>query len=300
MRYLSFIFNLLIVALIVRLCSKNSSEFFFNPFVTYVNTRINRALAFLKPILALPEQLSLIIIIIFIFLFKTLLLSRLDYNTGITFGEYIRCRPSGNISEHSAILIFSFLNTMLFIFKLWSFYILVSLVAAPKRRGRAGEALCFFTRPFSSLPLIFQPFVLLGVHALTAFSASVVGVFSYTPEGSAEIIPLSLTASPLIVRFIKMVWMGILSLSDGLMMMVTILFTCIIGSVIAALMKKRSVMTLCQEGVALVLGRFYRGGATGAGLDFTPIIFYFAVSIGYKMISSFVTGQIRMPIQLPF
>jgi len=300
MRYLSFIFNILIVALIVRLCSKNNSEFFFNPFVSYVNARINRVLAFLKPILALPEQASLIILIIFIFLFKTMLLSRLDYNTGIKFGQYITCRPSGNISEQSAIMVFSFLSTMLFIFKLWSFYILVSLVAAPKRRGRAGDALCFFTRPFSSLPMIFQPFVLLGVHAATAFLASLVGFFSYTPEGTAKIVPLSLNASSFLVHSIKMVWMGMLSLSDGLMMMVTVLFGCIIGSVIAALMKKRSVMTLCQEGVALVLGRFYRGGATGAGLDFTPIIFYFAVSIGYKMISSFVTGLISMPIQLPF
>lgn len=300
MQYLSFIFNIILVFLFVRLCTKTESDFFFNPFVGYVAGRLNKLLAFLKPVLALPEQMAILIIIIFLFFFKTLLFSRLGPAIYITFGELLKCNPSEAMPEQISLLLFSLLNTISFLFKFWSFYFLASLITAPNRKTRAMEALQYYARPFSYIPFLYQPFVLLALHAALAHIAYSFGTLAYLPLGSDAPIVITLSASPFIIRMVKTLWLGLLSFSDAIMAMIQVLFIGIIGSMIATVMRRKDMMTLCNEASGLVLGRFARSASSRAGMDFTPIIFFFAAHYGYMIISSFVTNLINTPIQLPF
>ncbi|MDD2599664.1 MAG: hypothetical protein PHO37_10605 [Kiritimatiellae bacterium] len=305
MQHLSFVFNIILVFLFVKLCSKNESEFFFNPFVGLVSTRINKLLDFLKPVLAMPEQMAILVIATFLFLFKTLLFSRLSPVISISFGELITCTPMAEMSvpgtpARVALLVFSLLNTSTFIFKFWSFYFLTSLIAVPLRKTRASEAFSYYAMPFSRLPLLFQPVALLLLHTALAYICSSVGHLTYLQLGADRPGVIALTTAPFAIRIVKTIWLGMLSFSDAIMIMVQVLFVSIIGSMIATVLRKKELMTLCSETTELILGRFSRGGASRGGLDFTPIIFFFVAHYGYMIICTFVTNLINTPIQLPF
>jgi hypothetical protein len=297
---LSFFFNIILIALFVKLISKAESEYFFNPFVGYVTTRINKLLDFLKPVLALPEQMALLIIVISLFFFKTLLISRLSPTISLSFGQLITCTPASEIPEQISLLTFSLLNTISFLFKFWGFYFLASLIAAPNRKNRASDAFKYYAKPFSSIPFIYQPIILLALHAALAGIASNLGSLSFQPQESSSPVVISLTSYPIIVQIIKTVWLGLLSLSDAIMVMIQVLFISIIGSMISTILKKRDMMILCNEASELVLGRFARRASANSGMDFTPIIFFFAAHYGYMILSTFVTNLINTPIQLPF
>lgn len=300
MQHLSFIFNIILVFLFVKLCSKNESEFFFNPFVGLVSTRINKLLDFLKPVLAMPEQMAILVIATFLFLFKTLLFSRLSPVIAISFGELITCTPTAVMPERASLLAFSLLNTITFVFKFWSFYFLTSLIAVPLRKTRASEAFSYYAMPFSRVPLLFQPFVLLLLHTVLAYICSSVGTLTYLVPGADAPGVIALTSAPFAIRMIKTIWLGMLSFSDAIMIMIQVLFVGIIGSMVATALRKKEMMTLCSETTELILGRFSRGSAARGGLDFTPIIFFFVAHYGYMIICTFVTNLINTPIQLPF
>ncbi len=300
MQHLSFIFNITLVFLFVRLCSKDESEFFFNPFVGFVTTRITKLLDFLKPVLAMPEQMAVLVIATFLFLFKTLLFSRLSPEITIQFGQLITCSAAAEMPARISLLIFSLLNTITFVLKFWSFYFLAALMAAPLRKTRASEAFKYYARPFSSIPFLYQPFVLLALHTALAYTCSALGTLSYLQPGSDTPPVIALTAAPVVVRMMKTVWLGMLSFSDAIMIMIQVLFISIIGSMIATAMRKGELMTLCNETTEIVLGRFRRSASPRTGIDFTPIIFFFAAHYGYMLICAFVTNLINTPIQLPY
>lgn len=300
MQHISFIFNIILVFLFVKLYSKNESEFFFNPFVGFVTTRINKLLDFLKPVLAMPEQMAILVIATFLFLFKTLLFSRLSPVISISFGELITCTPMVELPARASLLVFSLLNTITFVFRFWSFYFLTLLIAAPLRKTRASEALSYYAMPFSLLPLLFQPFVLLLLHTALAYICTSVGTLTYLQLGRDAPGVIVLTTTPFAIRAVKTIWLGMLSFSDAIMIMIQLLFISIIGSMIATAMRKKELLTLCSESTELILGRFSRNGAGRSGLDFTPIIFFFVAHYGYMIICTFVTNLINTPIQMPF
>jgi len=300
MQHLSFIFNIILVFLFVRLCSKAESDFFFNPFVAFIGSRINKLLDFLKPVLALPEQMALFVIMISIFLFKTLLITRLNPTISITFGQLITCTPTTELPAQVSLLIFSLLSSIAFLFKFWTFYFVTSLIAAPHRKNRASDAFTYYARPFSSIPFLYQPFVLLGLHAVLAAVVTAIGSLTYLPLGTDVPLEITLSSSPFIIRIVKTVWLGVLSFSDAIMVMIQVLFVGIIGSIIATVMRKGDLMTICNEASDMVLGRFSRRASSGAGMDFTPIIFFFAAHYGYSFLSTFLTSLISTPVQLPF
>lgn len=302
MQYISVILNMFMVILLVRICSAPDQETFFNPFVSFTNSRLNKLIEFLKPALALPEKATLAIILIFLFFFKSLLISRLKLETGISFGEVFRVLPPEGMPEHISLLLFSLLGTISFILKFWSFYFLISLIGTTGKNSRASQAVRFYAKPFSVLPFHFQPFILLGAHVILAFIAVNTGNLISTPIGGKGIETATnpIAAAPLIIGMIKTVWVGLLAFCEGLSAMISVLFTFIIGSLVATLMQKPNIAMLCREGMDLVLGRFSRGRTPQAGLDFTPLIFFFVVSISYNTVNYVILSLVNTQFQLPF
>jgi hypothetical protein len=244
--------------------------------------------------------MAIAIIMIAIFFFKTLLLSRLNPTIGITFGQLITCTPDTGVAPQVSLLIFSLLSSITFLFKFWTVYFLTSLIAAPHRKNRASDAFTYYAKPFSSIPFLYQPFILLALHAALAATITALGSLTYLPLGTDMPLEITLSSSPFIIRIVKTVWLGVLSLSDAIMAMIQVLFVGIIGSMVATIMRKGDLITICNEASDMVLGRFSRRAASGAGLDFTPIIFFFAAHYGYSFLSTFITSLINTPIPLPF
>ena len=302
MHYISVILNMFIIVLLVRLISAPDKETFFNPFVSFTNSRLNRLIEFLKPALALPEKATLGIILIFVFFFKTLLLSKLKFAISVDFGEVFRVLPPEQMPENVALLLFSLLNTISFIFKFWSFYLIISFIGATGKVTRASQALQFYAKPFSNSPLRIQLIVLVICHIALAFISLQIGRLVAVPIAGNSTQPMAnpIATSPLIIGLIKTTWIGMLSIFEGISIMISVLFAFIIGSLITALMQKPNIAMLCREGIDLTLGRFSRGRPTKAGLDFTPLIFFFVASISYNIVNNIIYTLVNSEIPLPF
>ncbi|MFO7937436.1 MAG: hypothetical protein R6V06_07510 [Kiritimatiellia bacterium] len=302
MNYIAVILNIFIAILLVRLFSKPDRETFFNPFVSFTNSRVTRLVDFLKPALALPEKTTMGIILLFVFLFKTLLLSKMAHTVSINFGEVFRVVPPDSMSEHISLLYFSFLETISFMLKFWSFYFLTILVKSPGKSTRALQALGYYAKPFSLPPLRFQILLLVVSHIALAFLAIQSGelVSISVSTGSVQTISDPVTGSPMIIGFIKTAWIGLLSVCEGISVMISVLFTFIIGSLITTLMRRMDFALLCREGMDMVLGRFSRSQTPQAGLDFTPLIFFFVASISYNTVNFAIFSLVNTDLTLPF
>ncbi len=299
MVYVYAIFNILFLLFWLRLWSAPDKEFYFNPFLSGTIRLTDAVLAFLRPVLYMPEQAAAFVILLFATLFKTLLFTRLNLPWNIVLGTYFQFSPVSATGPIPNLLFFSVLQVASFLFKLWTVYLLVRLITPPFQATRATEALAFFARPFSRIPPFAQPFVLIALHAALAFAVSrtcVLHLLTQVTEAPKPVVTSPFLEGPFYVQLLRLGWLAALSLADGLALLVRMLFALIIGNLAAALLQARGAMLVCSEGVELLLGRFSRRGAGGMGLDFTPLIFFFVVDLMYNSICRGLFELIHSPL----
>jgi hypothetical protein len=308
MDYLLYTFHIATLLFWIRLWSAPSREFYFNPFLSGTTRLTDSVLAFLRPVLALPEQAAALIVLLVILLFKTLLIWHLGGEWLIRIGLSFEFAPRMAGDRLAPILLFSALQTAVFIARLWTVYLLVRLITPAGRATRAAEALAFFVRPLSRLPLLAQPVVLFALHILLAFLLSRTGTLhaasgllqlaEQTSAGAAlpETAALNpFLSGPLYAQALKTGWLAALSVADGLMLLTRSLFILILANLGAALLQSHGATILCSEGVDLLLGRFARRGGAGAGFDFTPLIFFFVVDLLYNSVCQSLYRLIHSP-----
>ena len=299
MDYLTLSFNMLLLLFWVRLWSAPDKEFYFNPFLSGTIKITDSTLAFLRPVLYLPEQAAAAVILFFLVLFKTILLLRLQGTWAVTLGTFFHFSPQATGSTTSSLLLFSLLHFVAFLLKLWTVYLLVRLITPPVRDTRATEAFAFFARPFSRLPLLAQPAVLLALHAALAFTVSRTGtlsIISQITEGAKPTAGSPFLDGPLLAQVLKTGWLAALSFADGLSLLTKTLFILILGNLAAAVLQARGAVIICSEGVELLLGRFARNRVGGMGFDFTPLIFFFVVDMMYNSVCLGLFNLIHMPM----
>ncbi len=302
MDYLIYAFNILLLLFWVRLWAAPEKEFYFNPFLSGTVKLTDSVLAFLRPVLFLPEQTAALVVILFIILFKTILFARLGGTWAIQLGTYFQFTPAVQAAGEkiTPLLFFSSLHIAVFLVRVWTVYLLVRLITPPFRTTRATEALAFFARPFSRLPSLAQPIALLVLHTVLAFAISRTGTLSLAGQ-PLETTPAETTAAspflsgPLLMQLLKTGWLAALSFADGLMLLTRGLFILIIANLGAAILQSRGATIICSEGVELLLGRFTRHGSAGMGFDFTPLIFFFVVDLMYNSICRGLFELIQSP-----
>lgn len=298
MAFLLYAFNLLVLLFWIRLWSAPEKEFYFNPFLSGTVNLTDSILAFLRPVLFLPEQAAALVVILFITFFKTVLFYRLNIPWTLQLGTYFQFTPDVAEGKITALLLFSFLHAALFLVRLWTVFLLVQLITPPFRTTRATEALAFFARPFSRVPFLMQPLVLIAVHAVIAFTVSHTGslnILGVSQGADKPAIVSPFLEGPLWAQFLKTGWLAALSIADGLMLLTRGLFVLIIANLGAALLQARGAVVICSEGVELLLGRFVRNGVGGMGFDFTPLIFFFVVDLMYNGICRVLYELISSP-----
>ncbi len=300
MEYLPFAFNILLLLFWIRLWAAPEKEFYFNPFLSGTVRLTDTVLAFLRPVLNLPEQVAAILLILFTVAFKTILMARLNVVWTLTFGLDFRYTPAAAANQWEPLLLFSAFHFAAFLLKFWCVYLLVKLITPPRRVTRATEALDFFARPFSRLPFLAQPVVLAALHVALAFAVSRTGVLSIVNPLSQETKTVAASpflSDPLFAQLLKTGWLAALSMADGLALLIRSLFVLIIGNLGAALLQAQNAVIICNEGVELLLGRFARNRiATGVGFDFTPLIFFFVVDMVYRGICLGISNLINSPL----
>ena len=268
----------------VRLWSAPEREFTFNPFLSGTMRLTDSVFAFLRPVLFMPERAAALAVLLFVLLFKTVFNWRFGGEWLIRIGQGFAFAPLPAVNHAVSLVLFSTLQTAVFILRLWTVYLLVRLITPPFRSTRASEALAFFVRPFSYVPVLLQPFALLALHGVLAFTLTHACVSTQSPMPAAGQPLNPFMSGPLYAQFLKTFWLAVLSFSDGLMFLTRGLFVLIIANFGAALLQSRGAAILCSEGVELLLGRFARRGGTGMGFDFTPLIFFFVADLLYTSI----------------
>lgn len=283
---LQVIFNVLLLLFWVRLWSAPANEFYFNPFLSGTVRLTDSVLSFLRPVLRLPEQASALLTLLFIGAFKTLLLGRMGGSWSLTVGAvfHFSLPPSGDLwGPH---FLYSALDAALFFARFWTVYFLVLAISPQQRASRAFEAFAYFARPFSRIPFLAQPVVLLAIHGALAFVLCRTGVLTEAMAGQQAGVEQA-SASPFLtgpffMQLLKTGWLGVLSMADGLALLTQALFILILGNFAAAILQIGSLTIICHETVEMLLGRFARNPVTGMGLDFTPLIFFFVANLTYE------------------
>jgi len=299
MDYLPFFFNTILLLFWVRLWSSPDREFYFNPFLSGTVRLTDSVLVFLRPVFNLPDQVAALLVLLFAAAFKTIALVRLHVAWLLSFGVNFAFAPAAAVTSWKVQFVYSVLQFASFLFKFWSVYLIVKLITPQHHVTRATEALDFFARPFSRLPLLLQPVVLALLHFALAFAATRIGVLSIaTPlNDEAKVISESpFLAGPFLAQFLKISWLAALSMADGLEILIRTLFVLIIGNLGAAIFQMQGLLIICNEGVELLMGRFARSRSmSGMGLDFTPLIFFFVVDMLYRGICIGLENLITMP-----
>jgi len=299
MFYLFLLFHFVFLLFWLRFWSAPEREFYFNPFVSGTINLTDRVILFLRPVLAIPEAMTALVILIVVVLLQTLLAARLQFPLGVTLGTTFHFTPPAVSDNPLLPLPFTLLQNALFLVRLWTVYLLVRLITPPFRVTRATEALAFFARPFSRIPLLFQPFLLLALHGLIALALTrttelrILTRLTGTPAAT-DVSPF--LTGPLLLQLLKTGWLAVLSFSDGLIFMTRSLFVLIIGSLGAAIIQSRGLAVLCSEAVDLLLGRFARRCTGAMGFDFTPLIYFFVVDFLYNGICRGLYMLIHSPL----
>ncbi len=296
MEYLQLAFTVVLLLFWVRLWSAPANEFYFNPFLSGTVRLTDVVFAYLRPVLNLPERGACLILLFAVFTFKTLLAGRFGFTWTFTIGStYIFTSPSvaGVWKPH---FLFSALHAVLFLVRLWSVYFIVRLISDRGRNTRATEAFAYFARPFSRLPLLAQPVMLLAINVALAFLLArhaSLGTASLTGRTAVAVSDSPFVTGPLIVQTLKTAWLAALSCADGLALLTRALLFAIIGNFGAAILQAHGAALICHEAVELLLGRFARNRAAAAGLDFTPLLFFFVVNVLYSGLCSRLAAMIE-------
>ncbi len=277
----------------IRLWSAPAREFYFNPFLSGTIRLTDGVFAFLRPVLFMPERAAALAVLLFVLLFKTVVSWRFGGDWLIRIGQGFAFAPLPSANHAVSLFLFSALQTAVFILRLWTVYLLVRLITPPFRSTRASEALAFFVRPFSYVPTVLQPAVLLALHGVLAFTLTHACVLTQSPTPDAAQTLNPFIAGPIYAQLLKICWLAAISFSDGLMFLTRGLFVLILANFGASLLQSRGAAIICSEGVDLLLGRFARRGGTGLGFDFTPLIFFFVADLLYTSIG-------RVLLQLMF
>jgi len=300
MLYLQLIVNLFLLLFWVRFWVRPENEFYFNPFLSGTTRFVDGILQFLRPVLRLPDQLAALLLLTFFCVFKTIFFMRFGEGVTLSFGTLFSFTPN---PEHASLAFQSLYGALqfgFFLVRLWTLSFLVRLIARPTRLTRAAEAFAFFTRPFSLLPFIVQPFALLILHffitALTVSLGCIPNVLStIMPGAQPPAADLFLTGHPVAV-LMKIGWLSLMSYGDGLMWMNNALLLSILGNFMAMLFGLKTVMLICTESVEVILGRFSRASSATRGIDFTPMIFFFVVNFAYGILQAGLYKLVTSPL----
>jgi hypothetical protein len=299
MLYLHLIVNLFLLLFWVRFWVKPENEFYFNPFLSGTTRFVDNILQFLRPVLMLPDQLAALALLSFFCVFKTIFFMRFGGGVTLSYGTIFSFTPDLQHASFAYQLLYGGLQFGLFIVRLWTLYFIVRILARPTRLTRAAEAFAFFARPFSLIPFLLQPFVLLALHfCITSLIISI----GFIPTALSALMPIDQAPTPDIFLaghpvavLLKLGWLSLMSCGDGLMWMNNALLLSIVGSFLSMIFGLKTVILICAESVDVLLGRFSRRQAATSGIDFTPMIFFFIVNFIYGIIQTGLYKLITSP-----
>jgi len=301
MTYLQLAAHLFLLVFWTRVWVKPAQSLTLNPFLSGPLRLGDTIAGFLRPALGLPDRMTALALLLFFWAFQAMFFIRFGTAWRISFG-LIHFRPPGEDLAWGMQFAYSGLRSAHLLLQAWTLYFFTRLIAPRDRSARAHEAFAFFMSPFSRLPLVLQPFVLLALHAAFAFAVLSTGVLLSTgvAQGDAgrPVHALAMDGSALSL-LLKVGLLAMMSFASGLETLIYAIIFFILGGLALTLFGAQFLSTVFRESTDVLMGRFARNPAvTGGGLDFTPMIFVFAVSFISGNMQVLLMKLLRLPLHL--
>jgi len=157
-------------------------------------------------------------------------------------------------------------------------------------------------RPFSRLPILFQPLALLALHVALAYMVTRIGALSHIGlprQDEARFFAGVFTEGHALTQLVRIGGAAAMSFASGLETLIYSIIFFILGGLVMVLAGAQTLSVIFRESVDALMGRFARNpAATGGGLDFTPILFIFVVSFINGNVQVLLSRLLLMP--LPF
>jgi hypothetical protein len=275
--------NLLLLLFWVRLWSRPEHDLYFNPFLSAPTRLTDRVLDFLRPVLPLPQRVTALLVLVFLLTLRAAALNyfRPEVPWSITLGTLFRFAPRD--AGLPGMLLFSTLQFLFFVVRFWGVYVFVQLLTPVPRRDRASEAFHFAALPLSMLRRWAHPLVLVAAHALLVYELNAVSVLDAANPLSAELKTFVPPAAGAAGHVPFLACLTLFSLADPLLLAMHLMFACLIGSFIAALLQSPMLQAVCAEGVNVLLGNAGRRLVVGF-IDLTPLLFMAAVYLAHNIL----------------
>jgi len=281
--------NFLLLLFWIRLWADPGRAFYFNPFLSGPMRLVDAVVG----ALGLPARLTCMLILAFGLVFRAALAFHFGHPWPIVIGAIFPFAPRAAV--FSQLLVFSVLDFLLFIARLWTAYVLIRLITPSNRADRATEAFAFAVRPFSLLAPPLRLALLAIAHLLIVWELTpyldgnaIANIQSAVPPMPRVVLPDALAG------LLKLGWMAAASFADGLNAMRAALVAFVIGGLAAAILQNPVLRQICHEGMNVILGRFARAPFAAGMMDFTPLIFFFALHLLYSAFSSVILTLIIM------
>jgi hypothetical protein len=279
--------NCLLLLFWIRLWADPRREFYFNPFLSGPIRLVDAVVG----ALGLPSKLTCLLMLAFGLVFRAAFALRFGYEWKLSLGSIYDFTP--RMFTFPNLLVFSVLDFLLFVARLWTAYLLIRMITPSGRRNRATEAFEFSVRPFSLLAPPLRIALLATVHLLIVLELHMLVTKQFAGfqmldtgviAGGVRSLPVSDWPAGAISG-IKLVCMTAASFADGLNAMRIALVTCILGGLAAMLIGNQILRQIFAEGLTVILGRFARAPLVAGMMDFTPLIFFFALRLLYTACS---------------
>ena len=284
MTYLQIAAHLFLLLFWTRLWVKPRQSFSFNPFLSELIRFSDNVVGFLRPALMLPDRLTALALLAFAWAFQAMFFVRFGKAWHLSFGM-LGFVPSVESLPWGIQFALAGLSSAHFLLQAWTLYFLSRLIASPVRdETRAQEAFTFLMHPFSRLPLLLQPLVLLVLHGALVLAAVYAGALlqpgEFTLQQFKSATPVHLlTGESAAIPLLKIGVLAMMSFAGGLETLIYTIIFFILGGLAMMLVGAQRLTMIFRESTDMLLGRFARHPAvTGGGLDFTPILFIFVVS----------------------
>lgn len=283
MEALLIVTNLFFLLFWVRLWMLPEQELYFNPFLSGPTRLTDRVVDFLRMALPFSGRLVCLLVLVFLLVFRGLAL----YQFAPQWTWAIRVGSSFAFVPHTpglhAACIFSVLDLLFFVARLWGLYVLTQLLTPVLRRDRASEVLHVAALPLSTLQRWMQVLLLLLVHAGLIYELTWVGAVTLALPPGVPPPAAHPTSVPACHQLAHHAWLIVLSLADSLRAAQACLVAFFIGGFAALFIQNATLNAISNDGINVLLGRFARRIMAGL-FDLTPIVYYFVLGGVYALV----------------
>lgn len=290
MDWFSGLIDFLMLCLWVRWLPVDKTKLELNVYVAVLFNRTDRVFSFMRQVLPFPNSVNAGILCGVLGLLRAGVWRYLQVAPRAVFAQHFVLTPPSVSSSY--LIAYSFLLFAVFLVKFWLVAEITALLAAPGQdRNFVSRAFRMFCRPASMFPpgakAVFYPVCCVALVVLFALLNPVLTlpVALTVPDAGEHVVQLS--ALPEFARQIALLSVGLaIDALDLLRLM--LMFALFLNLITVFLVPGRFLFAFSMDLIDVLMGRFSstvrfaKGRPQGMGLDFVPLIFFFAVNMLYN------------------